>query len=866
MDIQKTTNPNHLNAYLEALIPDSDIELPDGSIPETHAFIFNAKTKKINIKRFQVDKLEDLKQKIKDNIQGNHIYMPIGFQKPGLPRQAKGAQEDVVGLFGFALDIDIKGDGHAQKKLPETTSEAFQLAYSIPDFSPSMIVHSGGGIHAYWFFKEPWIFDSEKEKDSAKNMWKSFEKTFHRYASEKEWEIDTISNIDRVLRVPGTYNQKNEPAVQACILEDKSQELRYNPNDFEEFLTFADEFQKSPSQATKANEEDFSPAEFEKIFDQCSFVQHGCTEAETLPEPAWYPLIGILARCEDGETLCHEHSRPYPQYTYEETQRKIEHALRDAGPPTCSRLREEFPEICEDCPNSVSTPLQLGRAANENRSRSSNQRQGRGNRRTSDQDLLVSLAPPSDQMFYEEGSKVTTYIRVERKNHFEILPVNSMAFKLHLAYKFRDQYGRTPGETALNAAIRQITAIAFAEGAARKTFVRSGHHEEKLYLDLCDDQGQVIEIDSTGWRMTKSAPVLFRKLDHLKPLPVPTSGSNINELMNILDIGHEERILVVSWLLSSINPKVNTPLLYIQGDPGSGKSTIAKTIQSLIDPSSSYGMHLPKDPTELLRASYNFRILNFDNVSRVSIDQSNALCQAVTGGSMFSRKLYTDTELVTCSVKSPIILNGIENSLLRQDAIDRSIRIHLKRIPRYQRKTEADLFENISKLQPLILGALCDAASTAIDKLPAIQLDELPRMADFARWVYAACLSEAIPFTAEEFRTTYLNHVNDMANIALDQDPVAYHLKDIAYEDGVWEGTATELLERLNDHASDSSKSHPRWPKNPAQLSQHINLIRALLEEAGVKIDKGQRKKGQRIIRIETLHRVRETIEIQKSL
>src|SRR3954449_10977464 len=75
-------------------------------------------------------------------------------------------------------------------------------------------------------------------------------------------------------------------------------------------------------------------------------------------------MLSIVGRCENGEQLAHEWSRPYPQYTPEETQRKVTQALRNAGPRTCEYIRRNLngEPYCRDClarDNTVS-PIGLG--------------------------------------------------------------------------------------------------------------------------------------------------------------------------------------------------------------------------------------------------------------------------------------------------------------------------------------------------------------------------------------------------------------------------------------------------------------------------------------------------------------------------
>jgi putative DNA primase/helicase len=74
----------------------------------------------------------------------------------------------------------------------------------------------------------------------------------------------------------------------------------------------------------------------------CVFIQYCKKNAKILPEPVWYAMISNLALFEGGESAIHKLSRPYPAYSFEETQRKINHFHKSgAKPMTCRRIAEQ---------------------------------------------------------------------------------------------------------------------------------------------------------------------------------------------------------------------------------------------------------------------------------------------------------------------------------------------------------------------------------------------------------------------------------------------------------------------------------------------------------------------------------------------
>ena len=86
----------------------------------------------------------------------------------------------------------------------------------------------------------------------------------------------------------------------------------------------------------------------------------------------------------------------------------------------------------------------------------------------------------------------------------------------------------------------------------------------------------------------------------------------------------------------------------------------------------------------------------------------------------------------------PVCLNGIDEIGTRGDLRDRAIILHLPIIEDNKRRDEKTFWKNFEEAKPGILGSLLTAVSSAIRNLPDIKLEQLPRMADFARWVVAA--------------------------------------------------------------------------------------------------------------------------------
>ena len=154
-----------------------------------------------------------------------------GKKKIG-PEGTRGYAETAMACPGLWLDIDIRGEAHKNGRLPGSLEDALQLVKDFP-LEPTILVHSGHGIQAWWLFSELWVFGSQEERQEAQDLVYRFQVTMKAKAEAREWEIDSTFDLARVLRLPGTFNRKLSPEP-VRVLHDTPH--RYNPYDFEEYL------------------------------------------------------------------------------------------------------------------------------------------------------------------------------------------------------------------------------------------------------------------------------------------------------------------------------------------------------------------------------------------------------------------------------------------------------------------------------------------------------------------------------------------------------------------------------------------------------------------------------------------------------
>lgn len=152
--------------------------------------------------------LLDTLQRLSDtNRMGWGAYFAVGLRQPGLSRWKRGGAAEVVALPAFYTDID-----------DPTDAALIQLRGA--RLPPSIIVHSGGGYHAYWLLDEP-----TADLNTARQVLQGLSRTFGG---------DGLSPAQS-LRLPGSVNHKPERGGAVCRLVELS-DRRYLLSNFQSFI------------------------------------------------------------------------------------------------------------------------------------------------------------------------------------------------------------------------------------------------------------------------------------------------------------------------------------------------------------------------------------------------------------------------------------------------------------------------------------------------------------------------------------------------------------------------------------------------------------------------------------------------------
>jgi hypothetical protein len=448
-------------------------------------------------------------------------------------------------------------------------------------------------------------------------------------------------------------------------------------------------------------------------------------------------------------------------------------------------------------------------------------------------DTIVSDAQASDTFFHWEG---VAYVEVTRRGRRETLLVASEMYSRLLRVRYRAAHGRVAKGEWIRNAVDQLIATAIEEGEEIQVFVRLAHVGGKLYIDLCDHERHIIEIDGDGWRAVDQAPVRFLRTEKMRPLPIPVAGGTLQDLRPFVNIVPEDFPLLVGAILGAFLPDGTFPVVVIVGGDGRAKTCLALVLLMLIDPSIIKGCSPPEQNEDLVLAVQQRFLYFIDNLSEIKPWLSDALCRLATGGATERRTKYRDRDTSVFLAKRPVLLTSITDVVRAPDLRARSIPFDLPSVLG-KRMGEAQLWKSFHAARPKILGALYDAVSAALRNLPNTTDDDLPRLADWALWVKAA--EPATGFDLGTILGTY-HDAREAAVKELLSSDVAAKVTAFAPEKE-WTGTGKGLAEVLQvPHALD---------RDVQAFVSELRILQTALESQGVLVG-FKRSNGRKLVTV----------------
>lgn len=470
-------------------------------------------------------------------------------------------------------------------------------------------------------------------------------------------------------------------------------------------------------------------------------------------------------------------------------------------------------------------------------------------------DDLIKMVVESGAVFWTDSASSEPWASVPVGDHIEHHPLAGGAFQSWLAMLLYDQTGAAPGQQMVMDTVAVLRVLS-AKGETHRAWLRVGEADGALWLDLGDAAWRAVRIDATGWRVEAQPAARFGRPATLRALPDPEAGGDPADLRGLLNCATDDDfILVLAWLVAALRPTPPYPILILQGAQGSGKSGAMRILRGLIDQARPIMCSMPQKENDLIAVAANNWVIAFDNMSAITGDTSDNLCRLSTGGGFMVRKLHTNTDIAAWDGARPMILNGITDLAGRPDLADRAIVVRMASIPDDQRRTEAEIEAALTQAAPALLGSLLDGVAAALRDRGKVVLPCKPRMADFALWATAA--EAGLGWEPGTFMQTYAQNRREGLDVLAENDSVVQAIAALV-RDQDWAGTATGLLERLNNLASESIKRGRAWPATPKAIRSHLGRVIDVLRHLGITVELDRRSPDRvrnRLIGLSMPHR-----------
>ena len=294
--------------------------------------------------------------------QGRDVYFGVAKYASDEGR----TKENVKALKAFWLDIDCgeekakpdpttgRPDGYATQAEGMGALKEFCKIVGLP--RPTL-VDSGRGLHVYWPLTE----------DISRAEWEVVADRFREVCRAQEFYVDDkVFEVARVLRVPGTYNFKDqEPAPVRLLSISQPVSLQ----EFRDILGVVEKPKEHREWQSSARDEAISRSvgySFKKIMQRtakgegCNQLAYAYQNRGSLSYYEWFYALSVAAMCEDADVATQRLSEGHPEYDEAEVAKKVATIQKSTS---CAKFRSVNPDLCEGCPHldKIMGPRDLGR-------------------------------------------------------------------------------------------------------------------------------------------------------------------------------------------------------------------------------------------------------------------------------------------------------------------------------------------------------------------------------------------------------------------------------------------------------------------------------------------------------------------------
>jgi hypothetical protein len=541
---------------------------------------------------------------------------------------------------------------------------------------------------------------------------------------------------------------------------------------------------------------------------------------------------------------------PFCDKAFGRRQDVIAHSVNvHPGKPVVAELDAKYPDPQEEVLRDIEHQKKLAEAAQwEKKLKNvkfediSSGKNGEGKRPSP----LTLVQNNCSELFTDQYGQQYAVIKVNA--HYETVQIQSSRFRSFIHQLYYKQTNLPLGTEDTKTIIENMKAQAEFAGSKKRLDLRIVGPSDcsEIYYDLTNEEWECVKVTREGWNI-EPAPIVFNRYAGHKAQVQPAKkypSVIFDKFVHLLNIEDEDdELLLKCYIIAAFVPDIPKPILIIQGEQGSAKSTLQELVKMVIDPSVVKTLTFPRSKPELIQQLAHHYVAIFDNVSKIPDYISDELCKAVTGSGFSKRLLYSNDDDVIYEFKRCIGFNGINIGSTKADLLDRGLIFQLNRVSKEKRRKITDIWTDFEGLRAQLLGYVFDILVQVLQKQGTVLITDYPRMADFAEIGELAARSMGYP--ANRFLSAYYKNIELQVDAALEANPVGLAIVKLMDEKPEWSGNSTQLLGELDVKAAElgiKTDKDQGWPKAPNSLSRRLNEVRTNLREIGITVEKGAGK------------------------
>jgi hypothetical protein len=180
----------------------------------------------------------------------------------------------------------------------------------------------------------------------------------------------SVFEASRILRIPGTFNFKQEEPKEVTVLNELTPRMTYQevkdllgaPEPKDDVPDFIPRSMSPMMEALMGNKVKRFKTIMMKGEGGCAQLNHCFENQNDIEEPLWRSALSIAAFCVDGDKAAHKLSNKHESYDPVQVDSKVNNLRSKGGPHHCATFAKLNPQGCEGCIHrgKIKSPIMLG--------------------------------------------------------------------------------------------------------------------------------------------------------------------------------------------------------------------------------------------------------------------------------------------------------------------------------------------------------------------------------------------------------------------------------------------------------------------------------------------------------------------------